>query len=269
MCRTLSRCGHGNHAAIKGDHTYMGCAECRDAISARLDGEDLPGEAEAVDAHVAACHDCADYLERAARVTRVSRMQVAEPVPDLVAGVLAAAPPVRRRRVSAGSVRLALGAVGLAQCALAISAILMVGGDRGDIEMAGASAAHMSHESAAWNLALAIGFLWVATGTSRPSGLIPLIGGFVGVLTVLSAVDVVRGGVDPARLLTHLLVVIGLVLLVVLQRITRHGDGGARRAVADGGLSSDGPSLSAVPTDPPDGLDRARGIRPSARQGAA
>lgn len=219
-----------NHEAATRDHTCMGCVDCRDAISARLDGEDLPGESEAIDAHVASCADCSRYADRAARITRLTRTRAAESSPDLVAVVLDAAPPTPRRRLHPGPVRLALGVVGLGQCALAINGILAVGAHHGVVELAGASAAHLSHESSAWNLALAIGFLWVATGTARPAGLVPLVGAFVGVLTVLSVLDVLRGGVDPSRLWTHGLIVLGFVLLLLLQRITRHGGGGAIRS---------------------------------------
>lgn len=207
----------------------MGCLEFRNAISARLDGEVQPGEAAAVDAHVATCADCADYAEQAARVTRLTRTRVAEPGPDLVAAVLAAAPRPRRRLLRPLPLRVALGGVGLGQCALALGGIVAAGHHDGDDGwLAGAGIAHLTHESAAWNLALAIGFLWAATGSSRPSGLVPILSGFVGVLGVLSVLDASRGGVDPSRLMTHGLVVAGLVLLLLLQRADRGGGDGGR-----------------------------------------
>lgn len=61
----------------------MGCGDCRKAISSRLDGEELPGEAEQVDEHLAGCEPCRAFAERAARVTRLTRTRVAEAVPDL------------------------------------------------------------------------------------------------------------------------------------------------------------------------------------------
>lgn len=198
----------------------MLCADARDAISARLDDEELPGEAAALDAHLSGCAGCRRYLDRAAHVTRLTRTRVVGAGPDLVAAVVAAAPPVPRR-TGAGRIRLGLGAVGIGQCALAISGIVGAGGGP-------AGAAHMSHESAAWNLALAVGFLWVATGPQRTSGLVALVGAFVGMLTVLSVLDLFDGRVDPARLATHLLVVAGLVLLLALRRIDRRGGGGTR-----------------------------------------
>jgi predicted anti-sigma-YlaC factor YlaD len=205
----------------------MGCEECREAISAQLDGEELLGEEVAVAAHLDGCADCRAFAERAARVTRLARTRPAEPGPDLVAAVLAAAPR-RPARSRVGALRVALGAVGLGQFALAVSGVVAAGSSGHDAaELSGATAAHLVNEASAWNLALAVGFLWVATGTSRATGLVPVIGAFVGVLTVLSGVDAVAGRVDVERLATHGLVVLGLVLLLALRRATRDG-GGAR-----------------------------------------
>lgn len=246
----------------------MRCADCREAISARLDGAELPGESSAVDAHLQGCAECRSYAERAASVTRRTRMSPVQETPDLVAAVLAAAPPPRRSRTPA--VRVALGAVGIGQCALAISGILTAGGSHhGGPELAGASAAHLINESSAWNLALAVGFLWVSAGSSRISGLVPVVAAFVGILTVLSTFDMLGGRVDPARLLSHGLVVVGLMLLMALQRLTRDGGGDTMAAVPEpdrpeSGDGSGWPAPYGLPGTP--GTD---GLRASLRRGAA
>lgn len=218
----------------------MGCLEFHNAISARLDGEEQPTEAAAVDAHVAGCADCSAYAEHAARVTRLTRTRAAESAPDLVATVLAAAPAPRTRWLRPLPVRLALGAVGLGQCAMAVSGIVAAGHHGADTgRLAGAGLAHLTHESAAWNLALAIGFLWAATGPTRSNGLVPLLAAFVGVLGILSALDAARGGVDPSRLVTHGLVVAGLALLLLLRTLDgRDPVRGRRRRVARRALTS-------------------------------
>lgn len=248
----------------------MRCEDCRDAISARLDGEEQPGEAAAVDAHLEGCADCVRFTDRAAHVTRLTRTRTAEPDPDLVAAVVAAAPPPPPRRDGAvAAARWALGAVGVGQLALAVSGVVAAGATHhGGVELAGASAAHLSHESSAWNLALAVGFLWVATGTSRVPGLVPMIGAFVGVLTALSTLDVLGGRVEGARLVTHGLVVAGLLLLVTLQRLTRDGGGGAEDIAAAGDRDRSG--YRAWPSQRPlrDAGD-GDGLRPTARRHAA
>ncbi|MFC4945954.1 zf-HC2 domain-containing protein [Pseudonocardia sp. GCM10023141] len=243
----------------------MRCADCRDAISARLDGEDLPGEDAAVDAHLQGCAGCRAHAERLAQVTRLARLGPVQETPDLVAAVLAAAPPPPRQRRT-GAVRLALGGVGIGQCALAVSEIVAAGGaHHGGPELAGATAAHLVNESSAWNLALAVAFLWVAAGTSRISGLVPVIAAFVGILTVLSAFDVISGRVDAERLLSHALVVAGLVLLVVMQRLTRNGGGGTDVArPVPGSPATDADPDWAAPYGRPDvgGTDGLRAAAP-------
>lgn len=258
----------GNRPALPDDHSVMRCADCREALSARLDGEELPGESAAIDDHLAGCAACRSYAERAASVTRRARMSPVQETPDLVATVLAAAPPPRRSR--AGAVRVALGAVGLGQCALAVSGIVTAGGaHHGGPELAGASAAHLINESSAWNLALAVGFLWVAAGSARISGLVPVIAAFVGILTVLSAFDVLGGRVDGGRLLSHGLVVVGLLLLMALQRLNRGDGDDAVAAVPEPGrpASGDGPGWPAPHGLP--GVDGTDGLRATLHRGAA
>ncbi len=239
----------------------MTCADCREAISARLDGEELPGEAAAVDAHLDACPACREFAERAARVTRLTRTRPAEDGPDLVAAVVAAAPAPRR---APGLLRAALAAVGVGQLGLAVSGVVAAAGaaHHGG-GLAGASTAHFSHESAAWNLAIAVAFLWVASSRSRGSALVSMLGAFVAALTLLSGVDLLVGRVEPGRLLTHGLVVAGLVLVVALRRVTPGGDGTPRAQRPDGHR----PAAESSPAIPP--APRDDGLAPSARHRAA
>ena len=224
----------------------MGCDDCREAISADLDGEGRPGAEQAVAEHLDGCADCRRFAERAVRVTRLTRTRPVEPTPDLVAAVLAAAPPVSGRRPRMPLlIRGGLGAVGVGQFALAITGVLGAGGEHPGMAL-GASLAHFSHESSAWNLALAIGFLWAATGGPRVSGLLPVVGAFVGVLTVLSALDVVSGQVEPIRLIGHGVVVAGLALLIAHRRSAPTGGGSATGTrpeprVDTGGSTRSGP----------------------------
>jgi predicted anti-sigma-YlaC factor YlaD len=246
----------------------MGCEDCREAISAGLDGEELPGESAAVGAHLEGCEECRDFAERAARVTRLARTRVAEPAPDLVAAVAAAAPP-QHRRGGAGLVRTALGVVGVAQFALAVSELISAdgpdaGGHHGVVELAGASAAHLANESSAWNVALAVGFLWAALGSSRVAGLLPVIAAFVGVLAVLSVLDAVAGRVEADRLFSHGLVVLGFVLLLALQRVRGDG-GGAQLLDAPSGRHVTGRSVSIMRRRRDDG----DGLQPTASHRAA
>lgn len=197
----------------------MDCTQCKEALSARLDGEDSAAERGAVDEHLATCPGCHRFADAAARVTRLARTEVATTEPEIVDVVLAAAPRTRRPRLIP-AVRVLLGLVGLAQAEVAL--VGMIGAHHSGhsgVVLQGASVAHFAHESAAWNLALGVGFLWVAWRSSRPSGMVPTLVTFVAVLTVLVVMDAMAGGVDAARLLAHGLVVLGLVLVIALDRL--------------------------------------------------
>ena len=185
-----------------------------------MDGEESATERETLDAHLATCAPCRRFSDEAARVTRLARTAVAVPEPDVVRAVLASAPPYRRPRLSA-ALRVLLGLVGLAQAEVALAEILGAhagGAGSQGVVLQGASVAHFAHESAAWNFALGVGFLWVAWRSSRTSGMVPTLATFVTVLTVLVVMDVMAGGVDVARLAIHGLVVLGLILVIALDR---------------------------------------------------
>lgn len=245
------------------DHCHVNCTQCRESLSARLDGEDSEAERDMVDLHLITCPACQAFADAAARVTRLARTTVATREPDVVAAVLAAAPRSRRPQLIAAA-RVLLGLVGLAQAELAL--VDMIGAHNsghGGVVLEGASVAHFAHESAAWNLALGVGFLWVAYRSSRPSGMVPTLATFVMVLTVLVVMDAMAGGVDAPRLLGHGLVVLGLVLVVVLDRLPGPAGGTvpgmpswrqrrSRRARPAADITSD------IPSSPPD-------LRPTAQ----
>jgi predicted anti-sigma-YlaC factor YlaD len=142
----------------------------------------------------------------------------------LDAGESRPAPPRSGRSIARDAVRAALAALAVGQLALALSGIIAATG-AGPDWFDGASMAHFSHESAAWNLALGVAFGWAATGARRAGGLVPVIGAFVALLVALSALDVLTGHVAAARLLGHVPVIIGLVLLLVHARLGRDGGG--------------------------------------------
>lgn len=212
----------------------MGCDECREAISAQLDGEEPPGDERSVAAHLEGCPQCRLFADRAAHVTRLARTGLAEPGPDLVRAVLAAAPPPPRHRTDP-VLRVALDAVGVGQLALALTAVVGAAGAPHGSELAGASTVHLANESTAWNVALGIAFLWAAAvRADRLSGLVPVLGAFVGVLACLSVLDLVGGRVEVQRLVGHLLAVAGLVLILWRRRIRPDRGGRGAGWPADG-----------------------------------
>lgn len=244
------------------------CSACQEAVSARLDGEDEAGEGAAVDAHLAGCEDCRRWADRAAAVTRLARTRQVEPHPDLVETILAAASaPPRRRRVwtsrrAETALRALLAASGLGQLWLAIGGIVAAAGRgaHGGTELGGANLEHLTHESAAWNLALAVGFFWVAARGRRAAGLVPLVGAFVAVLTALSLPDLLAGEVRWSREASHAVTMLGLLLLIALGRMAdRPGEGSpaaVRASSGEAGEPGASPHLRRVPGLPRQGGDQ-------------
>lgn len=192
----------------------MRCERFREAHSARLDGEPLGLSPAALDAHLDRCAECAGWAAAAERLTRLARVDVTS-VPDLADRITAnVAGPARRVLRRRHLVRIALLVVGVVQVGIGIPALL-------DTSMGMAMTAHASHESAAWNLAIGASFLAAAWVPRRAAGLVPLLAVFTGVLAVLSIRDLAVGAVTGVRLATHLAVVIGLALLVALDRSQR------------------------------------------------
>lgn len=188
----------------------MDCHSAREAISARIDGEDpgLPGSA--LDAHLASCAECRDWRQRAHELTRRARLGGPFLERDLTAQVLAAVPPVRpgpRRlaRRAALAQRGGLAAAALAQLAITVP-LLILGHDHD-------AGAHAAHELGSFDLALAIAF---AVGAIRPAlsaGLAWACGAAAAGLVVTAVADLIGGqtiGADEAQ---HLIAVAGAALL--------------------------------------------------------
>lgn len=202
--------------------TSVDCRTCREALSARIDGEAEPEPAEETDAHLAACAACRAWQARAAAMARTLRVREASPVPDLGDAILATAPVDTRGWWP----RLGLGVVAVAQLTLALGQLLGTGHE--------AFTGHLFNESTAWNLALGIGLFWAAFRPRAASGLVPVLGGFVLVLLVYSTIDLVSGAVPVTRVAGHGLLVAGLCLLVIVnRRTTRPPHGNQTRPGAD------------------------------------
>lgn len=209
-------------------------------LSAQLDGEDDLALRPAVDEHLAGCAGCREWLDRAAAVNRLTRTGPVATVPDLTAAILAALPaasekapekapeerPRRWWRIPAAAVLyVALGVVGTVQLILGLTQV--GGGASAGHAHLGLSATpgHLWHESAAWNVAVGAGYLFIALRRTRPTGLVPMLTAFVAMLLLLSITDLTGGRVDVARLVGHGFVILGYFLVVALSR----GAGGVER----------------------------------------
>jgi len=215
-------------------------------LSAQLDGEDDPADRERVDEHLAGCAGCREWLDRAATVNRLTGTAAVADMPDLTAAILAALPSraetparagrlrrmaawVRARRITppgwltrgrvAAALYLGLAAIGAVQLILGLGQV--GGGESAEHVHTGvdASAGHLWHESAAWNVAVGAGYLFIALRRNRPTGLVPMLTAFVAMLLLLSVNDLTADRVDSTRLVSHGFVILGYLLIVALSRV--------------------------------------------------
>ncbi len=219
-----------------------------------MDGETEPVPPSATDEHLHGCADCRAWHERAADLSRSLRVRAAVDVPDLSALIMENAPvPVR-----GWGPRLALAGVAAAQLALALAQVFGVS------SMAGHG--HLFNESTAWNLALGVGLFWAVFQRRAVAGLIPVLSGFIAMLLLYSAYDLVTGVVPVSRVVGHSLLVAGLVLLVVIHR--RHGDPAPRDGVGSD-FSTGTESSPAAPATPKSAPGRRPPLRPAGHHRAA
>jgi predicted anti-sigma-YlaC factor YlaD len=190
----------------------MRCDDARLALSARLDGELLAVDTSDLDHHLAACAECRRYEADLASLRRAG-LAVAPPIPPtLPEQVLAAIEPDRSTSPQARTLRVALVTVAIAQAAIAIPELFHAGGGL---------TAHQTRHLGVFSIALAAGFLFTALRPRRVGALLPLAAVLAGGLVLTGVLDAAAGRTPIAGESTHLLEVLGLVLLWMLTRIER------------------------------------------------
>jgi predicted anti-sigma-YlaC factor YlaD len=182
----------------------LGCESYREAISARIDGEDGGVAEDELARHLAECTACRTFETAALAATRRARLRSAEPVPDLTGPILATITASRRLAPAPSVVRLTLALVAAAQAVAAIPAL--VGNDSG-------ATLHIAHEQGAWALALAAALGFAAWRPARAAALVPFLAVFVVTMAGLTLGDVAGGRVAPTAELPHVMAALGLVLL--------------------------------------------------------
>ncbi|MGH8984442.1 MAG: zf-HC2 domain-containing protein [Acidimicrobiia bacterium] len=191
----------------------MTCDQIREAISARLDGEDPGVPLAELDAHLASCGPCRAFAEGVGALHRSLRLAPAPDVPDLTPQVVAAIgaePADTDRARDSGRVlalRLVLAVLGLVQVAVAVPALF--GGDSG-LEV------HSARHLGSFSLALAVGFLFAAWRPSRVAGLLPVAAALVACLVGTSVLDVAGGHTAALGEVSHVTEVAGLVAVWLL-----------------------------------------------------
>lgn len=210
-----------------GDYRDMDCDVAREALSARIDGESEPVPAVRVDEHVAACADCRAWFDGVTSQADRLRM-LARPRP-----VAARSPrtSLRHNRFRMSVPRWALLGVGAVQLGLAV--VQALGLDVGFAHQHGmAMSGHLLNESTAWSAALGVVMVLAAIRPGAAAGLAGVLSVFVGTLTAFVLADAFAGAVTLTRVLTHLPVVLGAVLAVLVWRGTA-GPGPSEEIAAD------------------------------------
>jgi len=187
----------------------MECSKAREALSAVLDGEPTTSTTVELSAHVRTCAACMRFLESARALDSLTHSVRAD-APDLTARVLEAARTERHRPDPWTScLRLGLVAVAIAQLGLAIPT-LIYGSDEG-------APVHIAHEVGAWDLALAVAFVFAAWRPLRAVGLLPFAAALSAGLIGTAIVDVAHGRAVALTETTHLLELVGTALLYLLM----------------------------------------------------
>jgi predicted anti-sigma-YlaC factor YlaD len=197
----------------------MDCERFREALSARLDGEDPGIDAAVLDRHLTACSRCRHWNRDVAALNRAVRITAAEAIPDLTPDILAAlgreAPPARRWRYG-DVVRVGLVLVAGLQLFLAGS----------DLFLSTERAEHVVHELGVFDLALAVGFLGAAWRPTRAYGMLPLLAALATGLAATAAVDTFEGRAVMVTEANHLLEIAGFSLVWLLTRRSPYGSAG-------------------------------------------
>jgi len=185
----------------------MTCEIYREAISAEMDGEDPGLDRRLVDAHLRRCASCRAFAVDAADLKSALRFGRVD-APDLAAPIVARALDDWDRRWLTLPVRLGLVFVGAGQLALAVPGLLYGSDDGAPI--------HITHEIGSWDLALAVGFLFAAWRPLRAVGLLPFVAVLSFCLGLTAVVDLLHGRAVAVLETSHLLELVGTLLLWLL-----------------------------------------------------
>ena len=196
----------------------MRCDRIREAISARIDGEDPGLPADALDAHLTVCAACRGWQQRAHTVTRRARLGGSFLDHDLAPQVLTAFSYARAGRGRRLTQRTGLIAVAGVQLAITVP-LLFLGHDHD-------AGVHAAHELGSFNLALAIAFAVGAVSPALSAGLAWPCGIAAAGLAGTAIVDVFAGQTFGADEALHLVAVAGAALLVWQAWTSRAGSAG-------------------------------------------
>jgi predicted anti-sigma-YlaC factor YlaD len=189
----------------------MRCEHCREIVSARVDGEDRPGEWEAASSHLRDCAECRRYAAHSEQLHRLTRLQPVDAVPDLTSRIVAAAGLSGDETEVDGArpLRVVLAVAAVLQIALALPALLF--GDDANLPV------HIARHIGSFDVALAVGYLWVAWRPNRAlAGVFPVALALVACLVGSSVLDVIAGRAAASGELHHVTDLVGVTAMWLL-----------------------------------------------------
>lgn len=202
------------------DYYIVDCEVAREALSARIDGEREPVPSARVDEHLEGCSACRSWFERAAGQAAVLR-RAAQPRPTIFAlGPFGKSARAVSSRLRLSWQRYALLGIGVVQVVLAgvqafgLNVGLMSGHDM-------SSGHHLLNESTAWSAALGVVMIGAALRPSGAAGLAGVLGVFSAVLAIYVITDAMAGTVTTMRIWSHVPVVLGAILAVMVWQSSR------------------------------------------------
>ena len=189
----------------------MDCDQCREALSAEMDGERV--DRDAIRAHVDTCDDCRAWRERSHRLARTG-LVVAEPIPEVTVDDRPSGFILNRW------LRIMLAWSGL---------VLLIWNLPGIFDAVDTGSVHLARHQSAFAVALGVAFLYVAWRPDRAYGMVPFSITFTLAVAVVAIVDLASGSATTSRESLHFLELAGLVMLWVLGVRVGPGRTGSRR----------------------------------------
>jgi predicted anti-sigma-YlaC factor YlaD len=186
------------------------CERFREALSARIDGEEPGITGSVIDAHLDTCSECRAWASTAAAFGGFGDVSDTPPLrPAVMNEILARSATLNERQRPLVSWRVALALIGALQLVVVWLGLVLDDAQAAD---------HTSRELASWDLGLAVGFLVLAWFPWRAWGALPVVAVMVAFLAGTSLHDLLVGETTVGQEAAHMLQVAGLLCLWQIAR---------------------------------------------------
>jgi predicted anti-sigma-YlaC factor YlaD len=185
----------------------MSCERWRDAVSARLDGEEPGIDPALIDAHVARCPGCRAFAAEVTSAGGLHRLREVSSPPDLSRRIRSAV-AASDRAGHRGMVRGLLVVVAAEIIAFSLPALIL--GDEQD------TAAHAARHLGAFAAAYGVGLLVVAFRPARARTMLPVTIVLAGALLITAIVDMINGRVPLVGEAQHIPELLSVALVWLL-----------------------------------------------------